>query len=309
MIRTAPRQHVNFDTSEVHIIKVFNEFDRLRHRYFHDPKATAEEKRVYELSLATPEPDYWAADFQLVTALIQMPHLDVVKELEKRKGSPFSELDRRHLDLRIRAAKYWLENHATEEEKTRLQETLPGRAHELTAAQRGFLHVLAGLLRGAPGDADALQSAVFSAARLTPIDQPSAFKAFYRVLLDRDSGPKAGNLLSFLEREFVLRRCLELEVDKLQLWTETGLSQAALVEWLKKEKPKITALAAKLDFLGAAPPNERGCGAVEFFATMGDGRTFCQRVLFEEAKRGDFEAIARQWIREVEGQTGGKLGL
>ena len=51
-----------------------------------------------------PEPDYWAADFQLVTALIQMPHLDAIHELEKRKGAPFTDLDKKHLDLRIRAA-------------------------------------------------------------------------------------------------------------------------------------------------------------------------------------------------------------
>jgi len=309
MIRTAPRQHVNFDTSEVHIIKVFNEFDRLRHRYFHDPKVTAEEKRVYELSRVTPEPDYWVADFQLVTALIQMPHLDAVKELEKRKGSSFSELDRRHLDLRIRAAKYWLENYATEEEKTRLQETLPARARELTAAQRGFLHLLAGLLRDAPESADALQCAVFSAARLTPIDQPSAFKALYRVLLDRESGPKAGNLLSFLERDFVLRRCSELEMDKLELWKETGISKQALVEWLKKEKPEITALSAKLDFIPVPQPGGRGCGAVEFLATMSDGKIFCQRVLFEEEKAGDFECIARRWVAEVGTQTATRIGL
>jgi lysyl-tRNA synthetase class 1 len=204
MIRTIPKHHVNFDTSEVHIIKVFNEFDRLHHRYFHDPKVTAEEKRVYELSCVTPEPDHWVADFQLVTALIQIPHLDAVRELEKRKGSPLTELDRKHLDLRIRASKYWLENYATEEEKTRLHETMPARARELTAAQRGFLQVFAGLAQKTSWTGEALQSAVFTAARLTPIDQPGAFKALYRVLLDRDSGPKAGNLLSFLDRDFVV---------------------------------------------------------------------------------------------------------
>ena len=131
MIRTPPRQHVNFEPSEVHIIKAFNEFDRAKQRYFHDANLKPDDKRVYEISQVTPEPDYWAADFQLVTALIQMPHLDAVKELEKRKGSPFTELERKHLDLRIRAAKYWLEHYATEEEKTRLQETLPARASEL----------------------------------------------------------------------------------------------------------------------------------------------------------------------------------
>ncbi|HEX4141381.1 MAG TPA: class I tRNA ligase family protein, partial [Candidatus Methylacidiphilales bacterium] len=39
MLRTPPRQHVNFEPSEVHIIKAFNEFDRAKQRYFSDANA------------------------------------------------------------------------------------------------------------------------------------------------------------------------------------------------------------------------------------------------------------------------------
>ena len=59
MIRTPPRQHVNFEPSEVHILKAFNEFDRAKQRYFHDASLKPDDKRVYELSQVTPEPDYW----------------------------------------------------------------------------------------------------------------------------------------------------------------------------------------------------------------------------------------------------------
>jgi len=323
MIRTTPKHHVNFDSSEAHIIKVFNEFDRFHHRYFHDPKANAEDKRIYELSRVSAEPDHWVADFQLVTALIQMPHLDAVKELEKRKGSPFTERDRYHLDLRIRAAKYWIENYATEEEKTRLQETIPVRAQELTAAQCAFLHQLAELLPHPNWEGDALQICVFNAARLTPIDQPSAFKAIYRVLLDRANGPKAGNLLSFLDRDFVVRRCSELPVDKFKFWKETGVTDEAFKQWLAKEKPNIASLAAKLDFVSIGrdlPPNplgqqqEHGLGVIEFFPTMTDGKTHCKRVIFERFKSLDtpvekefehFDFHARQFVSKA-GTTFGK---
>lgn len=320
MIRTPPRQHVNFEPTEVHIVKVFNEFDRLHHRYFHDPKVTADERRVYELSCVAPKTDHWVADFQLVTALIQLPHLDVVKELEKRKGSPFTNLERTHLDLRIRAAKYWLANYATDEEKTRLQEILPVRAQELTPTQRSFLQTFAGLLPQTQWTGAALQAAVFSAARLTPIDQPTAFKALYRVLLDREAGPKAGNLLSFLSREFVTRRCAELPVDKYKFWEETAISDEAFEQWLAKEKPNITALSSKFIFLSVGrdlPANplgqhhEHGMGIIEFFATLTDGKTYCKRVIFERFKSLDtsaekefehFDCYARQWVGELESQ-------
>jgi lysyl-tRNA synthetase class 1 len=320
LIRPFPRQPVNFEPSEVYIVKLFNEFDRSHHKYHHDPKAAQDDKRVYEMSEVDAEPDHWLGDFQLVTALTQMPHLDAVAELEKRKGSPFTGLERKHLELRIRAARYWVAHYASEEEKTRLQETLPARAQELSATQRAFLHLVGKLLPRTPWSGDALQSGIFTAARLTPIDQPSAFKALYRVLLDRDNGPKAGNLLSFLDRDFVVRRCSELPVDRLKFWEETGVNEEQFAQWLAKEKPRLTALSATIDFVpagrGSSPiPLEgqpgHGKGVIEFLATMADGKTYCKRVLLGPVKGSDvpvevdsehFDGCARQWVRELESQ-------
>jgi len=155
MMRTKPNSPVNFDTNEDGIVKLFNEFDRFHQKYFNDPKITADDKRIYELSKVDLEPAHWLADFQLVAALSQMPHLDIVKELERRKGSPFTELERKHLELRIRAARYWVENYASEEEKTRLQEALPARAQELAQTQRAFLQILASKLPDTPWEGDA----------------------------------------------------------------------------------------------------------------------------------------------------------
>ena len=300
MIRTTPKHHVNFDSSEVHIIKVFNEFDRFRSRYFNDPKMTVDDKRIYEMSRVEVEPDCWVADFQLVTALIQMPHLDAVKELEKRKGSPFTELEKKHLDLRIRAAKYWLEHYATEEEKTRLQDTLPARAAELTAVQNGFLHIFADVLEKSESwNGDDLQVAVFNAARLTPIDQPSAFKAIYRVLLDREAGPKAGNLISFLDKVFVIKRCREVALDRELFWRTASLTRAALEQWLAKEKANIVGIGGKL-----IPANT--FTVAEFATKMADGKTHCLRTILE-ATGDSAELAARELVIEI-GTTIGKPG-
>jgi lysyl-tRNA synthetase class 1 len=297
MIRTPPRQHVNFEATEVHILKAFHEFDRAKQRYFHDAHSTPDERRVYELSQVAPEAEYWTADFQLVAALIQMPHLDAVKELEKRKGAPFTELERKHLDLHIRAAKYWLDHYATEEERTRLQETLPVRAEELSVAQHGFLHLLAEQLRTVAWQDEALQIAVFNAARQTPIDQPSAFKAIYRVLLDRESGPKAGNLLSFLDREFVIHRFNEVPWDEVKFLEATGLTAGAFERWLTSERAKVLSLSARYRSL----ESERGESVVEFLMMMTDGKSHCRRVLLGEGK---VEEAARTFIRELEDQSG-----
>src|SRR5688572_19355105 len=290
LIRPTPRQPVNFEPSEVYIIKLFNEFDRFHQKYFNDPKITADDKRIYELAKVDLEAAHWLADFQLVAALSQMPHLDIVKELERRKGSPFTELERKHLELRIRAARYWVEHYASEEEKTRLQETLPARAQELTQTQRAFLQILAEKLPGTAWEGDALQVSIFNAARLTPIDQPAAFKAIYRVLLDRENGPKAGNFLSFLERKFVEQRFRELPVDKVAFWKESAADDATLQQWLGKERPNISSVLARCDSADSA-------SIVELVSSMNDGKTHCRRVLVSSEKADD-------WIANFQKQTG-----
>ena len=274
LIRPTPRQPVNFEPSEVYIIKLFNDFDRFQSKFYRDPKAAEGDKRIYELSQVDAAPDHWVADFQLVAALSQMPHLDTVKELEKRKGAPFTEVERQNLELRIRAAKYWVERYATEEEKTRLQTTMPARASELTQAQRAFLHLLGGLLPTTAWEADALQVSIFNAARLTPIDQPSAFKAIYRVMLDRENGPKAGNLLSFLEPNFVIERCKELAVDEVGYWRETAKTEAELATWLTGEKANITNIRTHVGHCETV-------GALDLLITMADGKLVSRRIIGE----------------------------
>jgi lysyl-tRNA synthetase class 1 len=211
MTKPQPKHPVNFSPDEQYIIKLFNEFDRYHHRSYNDPKVLEPDKRLYLLSEIESEGDYFDANFQLVATLVQMPHLNLVAEIEKRKGAPLTPLERRHLDRRVQAAKYWLENYATEEEKTKLQETLPARAQELSKPQRAFLRKLAEALAGMPWDDEALQAKIFEVAKALPIECPLAFKAVYRVLLDRDAGPKAGNLLAFLKPEFVINRFNELK--------------------------------------------------------------------------------------------------
>jgi len=131
---------------------------------------------------------------------------------------------------------------------------------------------------------------VFNAARLTPIDQPAAFKAIYRVLLDRENGPKAGNFLSFLDRNFVEQRFRELPVDKVTFWNESAVDDAALQQWLGKERPNISSVLARCDSADSA-------SIVELVASMNDGKTHCRRVLVGSEKASD-------WIANFQKQTG-----
>ncbi|MGV3533616.1 MAG: lysine--tRNA ligase [Chthoniobacteraceae bacterium] len=276
MIRTKPNSPVNFDVHEEGIVKLFNEFDRFHTRVNRDKTATADEAAVMRVAELRDEGDYAQANFQVVSALVQMPHLDAVKEVEKRVGRPLTEVERHHLDARIRSVQVWVDRFAGEEEKTRLQETLPARAQELNAAQRGFLQQLAGALPGTAWEDESLQSKIFEVARLTPIEQPVAFKAIYRVLLDKEAGPKAGNLLAFLDRDFVIPRFQELEVSREDFFRETSISAEDLEKWMAKEREKIVSA----DY---ATATEGALAVLEITYLMKDGKRLLKRLRIEGA--------------------------
>ena len=221
-----------------------------------------------------PEGDFFSCEFGLVLALVQMPHLDVVREFEKIKGSSLSDVELAHLTKRIRAAQVFLEHYATPEERMQLQQSLPASASELTAAQRGFLHTLAAMLDEAEWKGDALQSLVFDAARLTPIEQPKAFAALYRVFFDKAAGPKAGNLLAFLDRAWVKKRLLEVEVDQVEFWRATAEPAEKIAKWLADNAAMVASKKVTTREAG-------GVGVAELHVTMTDGKKHLKRLVVE----------------------------
>src|SRR5688572_7217882 len=111
MIRTKPNSPVNFDAHEEGIVKLFNEFDRY-HALVRQGKAKPDEEAVYRLAEPAKEIDYEPANFQLVSALVQLPHLDAEQEIAQRRGGTLSEVERTHLRQRIRSAQVWVERFA-----------------------------------------------------------------------------------------------------------------------------------------------------------------------------------------------------
>lgn len=266
ILRTQPKTPVNFALTEEFIVKLFNDFDRLHQRSYTDPKIREDEKELYrlcEIPLAG-EGEFFDCNLQLVLTFIQMPHVDLLKEMEKRKGSPLTELERKHLDARVRAARTWIDRFAGEEDKIHLQDKLPARAEQLTQTQRGFLHLLGEALKAERWEDDAIQARIFDVARRTPIAQSEAFKAIYRVLLDRELGPRAGALMAVLERDFVVGRLQETPLDQAAFLKEAAVSQEAFAVWHDKEKANIASV--KHEVLGTGD-------VVSVEATMLDGKT------------------------------------
>ena len=286
ILRTQPSSPVDFPIEpnpqnlqrlcldEEFVVKLFNDFDRLKKRVFADPKIRDDEKELYRLCETHREGDFFEAPFQLVLTFVQMPHVDLVAEMEKRKGSPLTDAEKTHLAQRAKSARFWLENFARDEEKTTLQETLPARAADLTAAQRAFIGFLAAAVKDGEWKEDVLQAKVFDTARRTPIAQAQAFQAVYRIFLDKPQGPPAGALMAVLPRDFVLKRLGELPYDEAAFWQAASVTPEQLSATLAKEKEKIASVKA------AMVGDDRALIEV----THQDGKVYAHRVSGPAAK-------------------------
>lgn len=214
MLRSPPNRPINFSPSEESIIKLFNEFDRCRATAmmalapppFMENKHEVARARIYKFSEVMTTENYEVPGIQLIQALVQLPHLDVVTEIGNRSHKPLTTVDLKHLQQRIASVKYWLQNYSSDSERLDLQTTLPEQAATLSTTQKVFLQHLATELTTVDWDGDVLQSLIFSVAKLLPIPPQEAFVAIYTVLFARPLGPRAGPLFSYLEREFLIQR-------------------------------------------------------------------------------------------------------
>jgi lysyl-tRNA synthetase, class I len=86
---------------------------------------------------------------------------------------------------------------------------MPPTASQLDAVQVHYLQKLIPTLDNLTvWDGETLQTTLFAVSKdeSIGISQPIAFQAIYRCFMGKDRGPKAGALLSFLDRAMVIQR-------------------------------------------------------------------------------------------------------
>ncbi|MCX5935364.1 MAG: hypothetical protein NTU99_11425 [Pseudanabaena sp. LacPavin_0818_WC45_MAG_42_6] len=101
-----------------------------------------------------------------------------------------------------------MQDYADEEEKLVLYlDSMPEKASTLTTEQVTYLESLATNLAGDINwEGEELQTLLFSTSKQVEVSQKSAFAAVYYTFLNKERGPKAGSLLSYLDKAFVIQR-------------------------------------------------------------------------------------------------------
>jgi hypothetical protein len=90
----------------------------------------------------------------------------------------------------------------------------------------------------------------------------------------RWSYPKAGNLLAFLDREYVIARFQELLFERLTYWRETATGEGDLEKWFTQNAEKIAGKTWTTEMEGDV-------AAFEILVEMKDGKRQLKRVLVQ----------------------------
>ncbi len=288
MVRTDPKKAVNFSTDASYLVKLYNDFDRLLHKVQQDITDPEDQRLFASARVAADDQPYAAVNFQLLIALLQIPHLDAEQEVVQRltaAGHTPTEQDRAQIRARIRSAGYWLEHFATDADKFSVQETLPASAQQLDAVQRHFLRTLAAALADTDWHEAAIQTCIFAVARHTPLSQVNAFAAIYQVILGKLQGPKAGALLSFLAADFVLPRLRALSYVAADFVQQVSISTEQLAAQLAQtQMTEIQIVPECYVDIAQGTPVYYGVAAIRYACK---GKTHVRRLLLETVTEPD----------------------
>lgn len=200
-------QAFNFDPEGDTIPVLYDLYDKLALGY-----KTEKEDDYAKLFEYVGTTNSFLPRFSQIAFLVQMPHLDMQKEVEVMKGSALTTEDMQELNERASYAMRWLESCAPEKFVFKLQDTTPEAAKTLSDVQKKALSLLKEFIANANGmpsgeDMHAKLHALKEEASISPAE---LFSAIYLSFLGKGYGPKAGWFISVLPKEFVLKRLEEV---------------------------------------------------------------------------------------------------
>jgi lysyl-tRNA synthetase class 1 len=222
-LRPRPNQAIDFDPEGTDAIpRLFDEFDRVAAASAGLPvkgELPLEPERLFAAALLDPAADpategaAYRPAFAHLALLGQVPGVDLRERVEAEKGGPLTPREAELLEERVAAARAWLEAYAPERARISVRrEALPAAARDLDPPQRAVLAGLAEAVEALPAgswNGEALQAAIFDAARAAGLPAGRAFAALYVAFLGGPHGPRAGWLLASLDQDFVVRRLRE----------------------------------------------------------------------------------------------------
>jgi len=211
MIRKEPNQPIDFDPEGKTVPNLFDEYDRLAEHYFkRHPESFEGFARIFQLSqvdVSKPPEDLWQMRFSTLIFIVQMPHLSLIEEAEKLKGSSLTGAEKSALEERADYVKRWLDAYAPESEKFAIQDKTPSDL-ELDDEQKKVFGELADALADSSleWDGSKIHECIHNVKKEYEISPKKVFQPLYQMFLGRNEGPQVGWFLSTFAREDVIER-------------------------------------------------------------------------------------------------------
>ena len=114
------------------------------------------------------------------------------------------DYDKEKLLKRLELAKNWLKKYAPEDVKFEVQHHVPKNI-ELNAKEKKALHEIARLLKEKEYDEKSLFNEIYNVSKELDLNPPDFFKAAYKVLLNKERGPKLAPFVLTLGKERVAK--------------------------------------------------------------------------------------------------------
>ncbi len=201
------------------LLDLYDEYDAVEELYFsgrEKGKREEQKARIYELSQVdgVPERRPQRVPFRFAAVLVQVIGEREERGMEILRERGFliqpTEEDLGRARGRLRRARNWVRDYAPEWMRFRVLDSLPeGIGDRLTEGQRRGLSRLASRLAERDLDPLSLHNLVYEVARGEGLEPPELFRAIYLVFLGREEGPRVGNFLCAMERDFVISRLRE----------------------------------------------------------------------------------------------------
>lgn len=213
MTRYKPRTAIDFNPEGETIPRLFDDYDNFAKTFFGKRESRdPDEPRIFQLSqvseaLRQKPVDCFNPDFWTVANLVQIPHVEVRKEFEKRKGAPLEQNEIVELEKRTELARKWLEKFAGDEHKIKILEHADAvkKFSELTPELQKALNDFADFF-ATNGNEELQWQRVRSVCESHNLPVQEFFKAAYQVLIGREKGPKLLPFINALDKNFVVSR-------------------------------------------------------------------------------------------------------
>ncbi|MBN2112012.1 lysine--tRNA ligase [Candidatus Woesearchaeota archaeon] len=195
---------ISFDLD---VLKIYEDFDKCERIYFDKEegisgKEKEKQKRIYELScVKIPKKMPFQPSFRHLTNMLQIHEMDIGKAMKEYDLK--TEGDKKKFRARAQCCINWLMHYADDNFKFKVKDDVPPGL-ELSAGQKKALAKIADVLKtDVKGDAE-LHEKIYGISQEAGIKPAELFKAAYKVLINKEKGPRLANFILTIGKKRVI---------------------------------------------------------------------------------------------------------